>query len=302
MEHQFVPSRFYNTFGTHPPVLSVNSGDIIHTTTLDSRGCDQNQVQKGRRPNPLTGPFYISGAHPGDVLAVDLLHIAPNRRYGYCGQTVAERIVAPQFVRKLPPQALAEWDVDAEAGTAKLLSPQTALKDLTLTLCPMLGCLGVAPSDGQAISSITSGPYGGNMDYRGLVVGTTAYFPVFVEGGLLYLGDGHAVQGDGEIVGMGIEISMDVTLRVRVIPGWEIAWPRGESDHHIFTMGNARPLDEALQHATTEMLRWLMEKGLDAEAASILLGQCVEYQIGNVFDPAYTVVCLVSKDLLPPNS
>ncbi|MBM3190519.1 MAG: acetamidase, partial [Chloroflexi bacterium] len=124
-------------------------------------------------------------------------------------------------------------------------------------------------------------------------------FPVFEEGALLFVGDGHAVQGDGEIIGTGIEISMDVELSVHVVKGADVRWPRGETATHLFTMGNARPLDQALQHATTEMLRWLeSDYRLDPVASSILLGQCVEYEIGNVFDPAYTVVCKVAKALL----
>jgi len=107
------------------------------------------------------------------------------------------------------------------------------------------------------------------------------------------------VQGHGEIVGTGIEISCDVRFTLRLRKGKRIGWPRGENETHIFTAGNARPLDQALQHATTEMARWLQDEyGLDAYGTSTLLGQCVEYEIGNVFDPAYTVICKVSRRLL----
>jgi acetamidase/formamidase len=164
----------------------------------------------------------------------------------------------------------------------------------------MLGCFGVAPSKGQAISTDTSAEHGGNMDYRGFIAGVTVFFPVFVPGALLHVGDGHATQGDGEIVGTGIEISMEVQFTVRLIKGKRIHWPRGENDKYILTVGNARPLDQAVQHATTEMLRWLSEDyGLDTISASILLGQSVEYDLGNVFDPAYTMVCKLPKVLLP---
>jgi acetamidase/formamidase len=129
--------------------------------------------------------------------------------------------------------------------------------------------------------------------------GATVYFPVFERGALFHLGDGHATQGDGEIVGAGIEISMDVQFTVNLRKGYEIGWPRGENGTHIFTAGNARPLDQALQHATTEMVRWLgQDYGLDLVAASALLGQCVEYDVGNVFDPAYTMICKLPKAIL----
>ena len=136
------------------------------------------------------------------------------------------------------------------------------------------------------------------MDYRGFAEGATIYFPVFVDGGLFYLGDGHAVQGDGEIVGTGIEISFDVQFTVNLLKKKRIRWPRAENETHILTVGNARPLDQAVQHATTEMIRWLGELGLEGNAAHILLGQCVEYDVGNIFDPAYTMVCKVEKRIL----
>jgi acetamidase/formamidase len=125
------------------------------------------------------------------------------------------------------------------------------------------------------------------------------YLPVAVPGALFHIGDGHAVQGDGEIVGTGVETSFEVQFTCRVRKGAPIEWPRGEDGEFIFAVGNARPLDQALQHATAELLRWLaQDHGLDARAASTLLGQAVRYEIGNVFDPAYTVVCKIPKRLL----
>ncbi|MFH1006580.1 MAG: acetamidase/formamidase family protein, partial [Candidatus Latescibacterota bacterium] len=195
--------------------------------------------------------------------------------------------------------ARAEWYVDAEAGTATLVAPECKLGRLSLPLAPMLGCFGVAPPGGQAISTATSAEHGGNMDYRGFGSGVTAYFPVFVPGALIFLGDGHAVQGDGEIAGSGIEVSFDVQFTVHLLKDRRIRWPRGENADEIFAVGNARPLDQAVQHATTEMLRWLQsDYGLDPVGASILMGQCVTYEVGNVFDPAYTMVCKLAKHLL----
>src|SRR5699024_1576987 len=135
--------------------------------------------------------------------------------------------------------------------------------------------------------------------YRGFHAGVTVYLPVFVDGALFQLGDGHARQGDGEIAGTGVETSMEVEFTVDLRKNWQIGWPRGESDDFVFTVGNARPLDQALQHGTTELTRWLQtDYGLDLRAASILLGLTVEYDIGNVYDPAYTVVCKLPKRVL----
>jgi acetamidase/formamidase len=126
------------------------------------------------------------------------------------------------------------------------------------------------------------------------------YFPVFEPGALFFLGDGHAVQGDGEISGNGIEISMDVRVTLDLIKGKTIGGPRFENSDFIGTAGNARPLDQAVQHATTEMLRWLQQDyGLDPLGATLLLQQTVRYEVGNVFDPAYTMVCKLPKAFLP---
>ena len=193
------------------------------------------------------------------------------------------------------------WTIDLERGTARLEEPPAGLEAVAeLPLEPMLGCCGVAPPRGQAISCATSGPYGGNMDDRGFREGVTVFFPVFVAGALLHVGDGHALQGDGEIVGTGIEVSFDVELTVRVLKGKAIGWPRAEDERFVMAVGNARPLDQALQHATTELIRMLdQDHGLDSRASSALLGQCIRYDIGNVYDPAYTVVAKVEKRLLP---
>jgi amidase len=301
MRHVFEPSIYYNTFGCYEPVLRVPEGGAegatIVTKTLDARGHDQQDQKVAERGNPLTGPFYIEGAEPGDTLEVTIDKAYPNREFGWTRTVVAAHVVDPSYVTQVQSDVdLARWRMDLEAGTGTLIEPQTSLTGTALPLAPMLGCLGVAPSRRQAISSATSAAHGGNMDYRGLMAGTTVYFPVFEPGALLFVGDGHAVQGDGEIIGTGIEISFDVELTVRVHKGKEIGWPRGENDEYIFTMGNARPLDQALQHATTEMMRWLQsDYGMDVMGASILLGQCVVYEVGNVFDPAYTMVCKVPK-------
>jgi len=300
MNHKFTPATYYTTLGPHEPVLRVADGDTIVTTTVDAGGCDHRRERVTPSGNPQTGPFFVEGAEAGDTLAVHLEQIQPNRRYGYCGSSVATNVVDPSYVRELPQADSAQWDVDIDAGTATLVAPESRLGRLVLPLEPMVGCFGVAPRGGQAISTATSAEHGGNMDYRGFVAGTTVYFPVFEPGALFFIGDGHAVQGDGEIVGSGIEISMNVRVTLRVLKGKKCGWPRAENDEWIMTAGNARPLDQATQHATTEMLRWLQqEHQLDALGANLLLAQCVRYDLGNMFDPAYTMICKVRKRWLP---
>lgn len=303
--HTFTPTRYYNTLGWHEPALTIASGDTVTTTTVDARGVDGNDEAVARPGNPMTGPFFVEGAEPGDTLAVTFDRITPNRSYGWTRKMVAPVVVDPHYVPELPwptdeDNTLARWEIDHDAGTATLNSPDTTLNGFTLPLNPMLGCFGVAPPREQAISTATSAEHGGNMDYNGYVAGVTAYFPVFAPGALFHLGDGHALQGDGEIVGTGIEISMEVQFTVEVLKGKASNWPRGESAETIFTAGNARPLDQATQHATTEMIRWLQaDYGFDPIGAHTFLGQCVQYDLGNMFDPAYTMICKVAKNLLP---
>jgi amidase len=300
-EHRLVADRWHNVLGTLPPALTVASGDTVVTETLDAGGFDKDGVKRAAEPNPMNGPIFVAGAEPGDALKVEILRTTPIRANGWTRATLAANVVDPETVRTLPPRDKASWRIDPDALTATLDPPVPGLEHLVLPLEPMIGCFGVAPGGAQAFSTATSAENGGNMDYRGFGPGATAWFPVAVPGALFFLGDCHAAQGDGEIVGTGIESACEVEVRLTVEKGGTIAWPRGENADDIFSVGNARPLDQALQHATTEMFAWLQgEYGLGPAAASHLMGQVVRYDVGNVFDPAYTVVCRIGKKWLPP--
>jgi len=300
--HRFQPNVYYTAFGPYDPALHIADGDTVITTTVDNAGHDASDQKVTNGPNPLTGPFYIEGAEPGDTIAVRLDRLWPNRPTGRSSTVVAPNTVDPDYLPEMPPshpRITAEWQLDLKGGTATLLRPETRLGRLSLPLAPMLGCIGVAPPDRQAISSVTSSTHGGNMDYNGFVTGTTLYLPISAPGGLFFIGDGHAVQGEAEIVGTGIETSFDVQFTVKLFKDKKISWPRAENEEYIMTAGNARPLDQAFQHATTEMIRWLQEDfKLDAHSTHILLGQCAEYDVGNAFDPAYTMICKLKKKLL----
>ncbi len=292
--HRYWPAHHPQAFGRATPALIISSGDVVITETVDANGRDGHGVQRAHGDNPLTGPFYVEGARPGDTLVVHIRRLAPNRAVGYSLTGLVPGAVDPAFVAELPPMTSATWHVDDRGAT--LVDPPTAVP-VIVALRPMLGCIGVAPAHDQVLWSGTAGRHGGNMDYRGFRAGATAYFPVFVPGALLCLGDGHAAQGAGEIGGHGVEISLDVEFSVEVRDGGGVGWPRGEDERCIWTVGNARPLDQALQHATTEMLRWLRaDHGYDPTVACALLAQAVDYDIGNVCDPAYSVACLLAKE------
>ncbi len=299
--HRFTPRTYHTTIGSHEPALTVAPGDSVITTTVDARGYDASGTQAAPRGNPQTGPFLVEGAEPGDMLSVHFDRLRPNRKFGWANTVIAPNVLDPDYVAETPEAVPSRWEIDLDKGTATLVEPETVLGRLTLPLAPMVGCFGVAPPGGQAISTATSSTHGGNMDYRGFREGVTVHFPVFVPGALFHIGDGHALQGDGEIVGTGIEISFDVQFTLHLTKGKTLQWPRAESEDEIMTAGNARPLDQCVQHATTEMVRWLIaDYGLDAHAAHLLLGQCARYDLGNIYDPAYTMVCRVSKRLLTP--
>ena len=297
--HSFVPTQYYNSIGSHEPVLTIGDGDTVVTETLDAHGFDRHGEKRADGPNPMTGPFYVSGADPGDALLIRVDRIEMTRSTGWSFQVLSPNVVNPNAVARFPARRVTDWIIDPVKGRARLTNPPTALRDWSVVVEPMIGCFGVAPAMGQAISTATSGHYGGNMDYRGFGVGVDVMFPVSVPGGLFFLGDIHAAQGDGEIVGTGIETSAKVQFTVGVVKKKLIGWPRGSNTKEIFTIGNARPLDQALQHATTEMLDWLIQDyGLDEVSASHLMGQAVRYDIANVFNPAYSVVCRIEREWL----
>jgi acetamidase/formamidase len=293
--HRFSPTAFRNTIGSHEAVLRISGGDTVITATLDARGFDADGKQSGQRPNPMTGPFFVEDATIGDTLVVRIDGITMTRATGWTLNVLSPNVMDPDAVPRFPEREKVDWAIDARAGRAWLAEPPEGLKNWSVAVEPMIGCFGVAPAMGQAISTATSGRYGGNMDYRGFRAGVEAMFPVAAPGALFFLGDVHAQQCDGEIVGTGIETAAEVTFTVNLIKGKQIGWPRGRSDTEIFTVGNARPLDQALQHATTEMLDWLIaDYGLDEVMASHIMGQTVRYDIANVFNPAYSVACRIA--------
>ncbi len=302
--HRFEPTVYHNTFSfAHQPVLRIKPGDRVITKTIDARGFDAQGEEVGRRSNPQTGPFFVEGAEPGDVLVVSIEKIDPSRKTAFSSSVLAPYTADPAFLRfeGEREQTTEIWEIDKTKGVARPTSTSIRPRGIEVPLLPMLGCVGVAPPQKQAVPTSTPDTFGGNMDYNGMVAGVKLMLPVFESGALLFLGDGHAGQGDGEVLGNALETSMDVEFSVDLIKGKKVAWPRLESSEHIAVLGSARPLEQALQHATTELLRWLMEDhGFDERGASMLMGMALEYDIANVVDPHYTVVAKLKKVYLVP--
>ena len=164
----FMPTTFYNSIGSHEPAMILGDGETVVTETLDAHGFDRHGIKCAEAPNPMTGPFYVSGAEPGDALLIRIDHIVMTRRTGWTFQVLSPNVVNPGAVSRLPKREKTDWNIDISSQRARLANPPVALRDWAVPLEPMIGCLGVAPALGQAISTATSGAYGGNMDYRGL--------------------------------------------------------------------------------------------------------------------------------------
>jgi acetamidase/formamidase len=301
--HTFTPKTYYTTYSfAHPPALRIKSGDRVVTKTIDASGVDFEGKTVSTAGNPQTGPFFIEGAEPGDSIVVIIEKVEINRATAWSGSLLAPYAAHPQGIaaRKDSEAKRVTWNLDKAKNVATLADPGIFPEGFSLPLRPMLGCIGVAPARKEAIGANTPGNFGGNMDYAHLGAGVKVTLPVFEPGALLFLGDGHARQGEGEVVGSGLETSMDVTFTVELAKRKTIAWPRLENATHITVLGSSRNTLEAMQLATMEMQQILMQDyGFTERGAQLLMGQAGEYEIANVVDPAFTVVAKMRKDLLP---
>jgi acetamidase/formamidase len=300
--YEFVPTTFYRQFSAaNKPVLTIAPGDSVHTTTVDAGGKDEKGVTRVLGGNPETGPFYVETAAPGDTLVVHLARVRLNRDWAGSDDFLVGRAVDSDLAVKMKDLGKSvRWRLDAEHGVATPEKPAEHLTRYSVPLRPMLGCVAVAPGPAQAPPGTgDSGRWGGNMDFNEIVEGATVYLPVNVPGALLYVGDGHALQGDGELNGNALETSMDVEFTVDVISGKGIPAPRVESATHIMAMGLAGSLDDAFRSATANMAQWLTDgyKLTPSEVAQVL-GTSAEYKVSEVADRNAGMVLKINKERL----
>jgi len=191
----------------------------------------------------------------------------------------------------------ARWKIDTVSMLARPDSPNEHLKDFAVPVKPMLGCVGLAP-EGKEISTDDAGPFGGNLDFSLVTNGATVYLPVSHPGGLLFLGDAHAMQGDGELNMAALEISMNIEFSVSLIPSgqMQLRYPRIEDSMYIMTVGLAEHLDDAFKIANAGMLSFLQNEYhlSDVESAQVM-GTSLEYQIPEITDPQVEVVAKIKK-------
>jgi acetamidase/formamidase len=300
---EVVPEDYSYVFNPYrEPIATVKPGErvTIHTDdAFESRittkeDLPSRSLATAKFLNPQTGPIFVEGAEPGDTLAIHIEGIEPTRDFAvsvlipYFGG-----LTSTNFTRTLQeplPERVWIWDL-VDGGT-KLVSEELGVE---LAWEPFLGTLAVAP-DLEAIIALSPGPFGGNMDVPDVKPGNTVYLPVWNSGALVYTGDCHARQGQGELCGVALEITSKVTVVFEVIKEKAIEWPRIESDEAIMVVGSARPMEDAARIANTELVLWLeQEYGYDRWDAYQLLTQAGGLYVGNMVDTTYSLVASVDK-------
>jgi acetamidase/formamidase len=297
---RFTPTVGHPTFAVREPVLRLKPNTVLISNTMFG----PYYTEAGGAFPGEVGPFYIEGATTNDHLVVKILRVRPNhhlaatRVYSDFGGLATDNRV--RLLNDPIPARRYLWRLDRDKMTGTTTLPDSRMKQITVDLKPMLGRLAVAPRGAEAFSGLWPGDFGGNMDAPELREGTTVYLPIFHDGAYFYFGDGHALQGEGEVAGTGLETSMDVVLHIDVVKGKRIDWPRLEDEQYIMVAGSARPLIDAFRLAHVELIEWLVDDwGFGKWDAYQLLGELAESTVANIVDPAYTVVAKFPKRYLP---
>lgn len=282
----------YKMSGKNEPVARVPAGSTVVFETLD---CFENQITKESQLlsgidwdhiNPATGPIYVEGAMPGDLLKVEILDIrlAPQ---GTMTATPGEGAVGALLTKEKTKI------IPVSNGKAHFS------EKLELDISPMIGVIGTAPADGEEIATGTPGAHGGNMDNRRIGKGAVLYFPVNVEGALLAMGDLHALMSDGEVLICGLEIPGEVEVRVDVVKGKKLPVPVVCTEGVVMTVASAPTLDEAAMDATCNMMKMITENSaLDPQETGMLLSLKGELRICQIVDPMKTARMEFPLDIL----
>lgn len=288
------------------PVLRIKSGDIIDVETmltntpprLEAAGVAPADVQQALRDivaqvtdrgpggHILTGPVFVEGAEPGDVLEVKVLSIDLPIAYGYNGCSGFMRELCERPTTTIVP-------LDRRRMTAEFAG-------VTIPLKPFFGSMGVAPPpDRGRVSSNPPDIHAGNLDNKELVAGTTLYIPVFVAGALFEVGDGHAAQGDGEVNQTAIETSLRGRIQLTVRKDMKLEWPLGETATHWITMGMDKDLTVATRICLQNTVKFLQGRlGISQTQAYQLASLAVDFRITQLVDGNVGVHAMVAKGLL----
>ncbi|MBB3772569.1 acetamidase/formamidase [Angulomicrobium tetraedrale] len=288
------------------PVLEVDPGAVVAAETHDAfegkiRHETDNPLEILNFPylNPQNGPIYVKGAEKGDTIAIYIKSIVPRGE-----QPVGTTLIMPDFGGLVPTKDTAMLNAPLPVRVKKLhVDAQTGTKwndTITLPYVPFIGTIGTSPEI-EAITSLQPDYYGGNMDLPDVGVGAVVYLPVNTKGGLVYLGDCHATQGDGELCGVALEHPTVTTIQIDLIKGWTISTPRLETEEFIMSIGSTRPMEDATRMAYRDLIRWMAaDFGFDEIEAYMLLTQCGRVRLGNMVDPKYTMGASILKSYLKP--
>lgn len=286
------------------PVLTVDPGAVVTVETHDAfegkikhETDSPSEILNFPYLNPQNGPIYINGAEKGDCIAVYIKSMKPRGP-----QPVGTTVIMPEFGGLVGTGDTALLNPALPERVRKLhVDPETGVKwndRISIPYQPFIGTIGTSPEI-EAITSLQPDYYGGNMDLPDVRVGAVIYLPVNIAGGLLYLGDCHAAQGDGELCGVAIEHPTVTTIQVDLIKGWTFKWPRLETEDFIMTIGSSRPLEDAARIAYRELVRWMAaDYGFEEIDAYMFLTQAGRMRLGNMVDPKYTMGASVLKSYL----
>ncbi|MEZ0333058.1 MAG: acetamidase/formamidase family protein [Gemmatimonadales bacterium] len=297
---RFTPKIAQPTYAVREPVLRVRPGTVLVSRT----NFGPYYTEAGGAFPGEVGPIYVEGATTKDMLKVEIVRVRPNHAlaasqvYSDFGGLASDARVRMLNDPIAPRRYVWRLDTTRMVGVTEM--PKSRVGRMEIDLKPMLGRVAVAPRGEEAFAGLWPGDFGGNMDAPELREGTTVFLPIFHDGAYFYFGDGHARQGQGEVAGTGLETSMDVVLKIDVVKGKQIDWPRLVDAEHIMVAGSGRPLIDAFRLAHVELIEWLeTEYGFERSDAYTLLGQVGESSVANIVDPAYTVVAKIAKRYLP---
>jgi len=286
----------------HAPVLTVDPGDTVTVRSLDASGYLARQTVPGEeqptmfaqaRGHCLTGPIEVRGARPGDMLALRLVALRPGD-WGWTAAGGQDTPVTRRLGLAEGPRSRLLWDLDADAGQGR------TTEGFSRPLAPFLGVMGMPPAGPGEHSTIPPrAAGGGNIDCRELVAGTTLFLPVTVPGALLYLGDGHAAQGDGEVGGTAIECAMTTEAVIGLAPGRPLGTIHAEAPGGRITFGFDADLNVAMGDALDAMVSWLQVlTGLGRAAALALASTCVDMRITQVANQTWGVHAVLPTGVL----
>jgi acetamidase/formamidase len=299
-----VQGTYHYTMGPYSdPVMEIAPGDRVVVETRDAfEGKIKKETDKPTKLlkmpflNPQNGPIMIEGAEKGDALAVHIESMVPrgpNPRGTCCMIPEFGALTGTYYTATLNdplPEVVRKVDLDSKWVYWS--------KRVKLPYRPHIGTLSCSPEI-DSINSLTPDNHGGNMDLPDMGPGSITYLPVRSPGARLFIGDAHACQGDGEVCGVAVEYPTTTTIRVDLIKGWSIEWPRLEKEEFIMTIGSTRPLEDATRIAYRELVRWMAaDYGFDKWDAYMMLSQCGLVRLGNFVDPKYTVGASIRKKFL----